>query len=679
MDQITFLQDMAVVMAVSAAIIIVCQRFHLPVVLGYILAGVVIGPHTPPYSLIQDLHSIHILSELGIIFLLFSIGLEFSLGKLGRVGLVAFIAATVEILLMLWIGFSIGQSFGWKFMDSLFLGAILSISSTTIIAKVLMDMKKINEQFAQVILGILIIEDLLAIVIIAALSGIAASGSVEMVVVGSALLRVVLFISGVLLFGFLLVPRLLRYVSRFENDETMIITVLGLCLGVSLLALKFGFSVALGAFLIGAIIAETKEVKGIIHKIEPIRNMFTAIFFVSVGLLLSPQTVHEYWALILILTLVTIVGKILSCSAATFLIGYSPETSLKVGLGLAQIGEFSFIIARLGESTGVTSAFLYPIAVSVSGITALTTPLLMRSTTPIIRSVSWMIPRPLSTVLHLYTGWVSNFTKSSRIEDVSQVFKRTVWFLMTVVSGLAVYVLCSPFVPRIPLAVAVAGFMAVAGFYLWKSIGKVHQRIEEIAKVIFDQDKPSVEQAGAHKEMIRLISEEYPWAVKTEDFLLPFNECGVNQTIRDLRLRSESGATIVSIYRNNDSIPNPPPETRLLPGDVLLLMGDEEQLKLALRYLFKKVKEPAPAPLSSDTSAKTQSFEVGSSCPVLGKTIREIRLRRKTGATLLGIQKETGSSNNPDPDTVLEEKDVLILFGLPEQLDAAMKYLSNVP
>lgn len=378
MHQLTLLQDMAIVMAISAAVMVVCYRFHLPFVIGYIVAGFIIGPHTPPFPLVSDLASIHTLSELGVIFLLFGIGLEFSVSKLLRVGMVAAVAATLEILLMIGLGFWLGQLFGWSFMDSLFLGAILSISSTTIIAKVLLETKRIEERYAQVILGILVIEDLLAIVIIALLSGLATTGSVSLSAVGWACAKVGAFVGVTLVLGLTLVPRLLNYLSRFYSSELLVVTVLGLCFGVSLAGTKLGLSVALGAFLIGAIIAETPQAPSVIQHTEPIRDMFTAIFFVSVGMLIDPALLgSSIWPIIWI-TLATIVGKVASCSLATLLTGYGIDTSLRVGLGLAQIGEFSFIIARLGEATQVTSAFLYPIAVSVSSLTTLTTPLLMR-------------------------------------------------------------------------------------------------------------------------------------------------------------------------------------------------------------------------------------------------------------------------------------------------------------
>ncbi len=303
---------------------------------------------------------------MGIILLMFSLGLEFSLGKLKRVGATAFIAAALEIVLMLGIGYQIGRWFGWSQMDSVFLGAMLSISSTTIIVKALAELGKSKERFAELIFGILIVEDILAIAIIALLSGIAMTGSLQIGEVVGTVSRLGIFLVVTLVLGLLFVPRLIGYVARFKSNEMLLITVLGLCFGFSLLAVKLHYSVALGAFIIGAVIAEAREVKKIEHLTEPVRDMFSAIFFVAIGMLIDPALLAQYWLPIAVITVVVVVGKVLTCSFGTFVAGNDTRTSLRVGMGLAQIGEFSFIIAALGLNLGVTSKFLYPIAVTVS-------------------------------------------------------------------------------------------------------------------------------------------------------------------------------------------------------------------------------------------------------------------------------------------------------------------------
>ena len=406
MHAISFIQDLAIIMLVAGVVTVLFHRFKQPVVLGYILAGFLIGPHTPPFGLIHEEETIRTLAELGVIFLMFCLGLEFSLRKLFSVGATAFIAAFLEIVLMIWIGFEIGRYFGWSTMDSLFLGAILAISSTTIIIKALGDLKMKNERFAQLIFGVLIVEDILGIGIIALLSGIALSGTVETGQVFATVGKLSLFMIVALVIGIILVPRILAYVAKFESNEMLLVAVLGMCFGFCLLVVKLEYSMVLGAFLIGAIMAESRQLAQIERLVEPVRDMFSAIFFVAIGLLLDPNVLVEYAWPIAVITVAVIVGKVVSCSVGSFIAGNDGRTSLRVGMGLSQIGEFSFIIATLGMTLQVTSDFLYPVAVAVSVITTLTTPYLIRSADPLAVSLGKLMPQGVSRVFSLYGEWL---------------------------------------------------------------------------------------------------------------------------------------------------------------------------------------------------------------------------------------------------------------------------------
>lgn len=406
MHAISFIQDLAVIMLVAGVVTILFHRFKQPVVLGYIVAGFIIGPHTPPFGLIHDEETIKTLAELGVIFLMFCLGLEFSLRKLFKVGATAFIAAFMEITLMIWIGYEIGRWFDWNTMDSLFLGAILAISSTTIIVKALNDLKMKNERFAQLIFGVLIVEDILGIGIIALLSSIAVSGSVSPEEVFSTVGKLSLFMIVALVIGILLVPRVLAYVARFESNEMLLITVLGLCFGFCLLVVKLEYSMVLGAFLIGAIMAESRQLLKIERLIEPVRDLFSAIFFVAIGLMLDPAILLEYALPIVVITIAVVLGKMLSCGLGAFIAGNDGRTSLRVGMGLSQIGEFSFIIAALGMTLQVTSSFLYPVAVAVSVLTTLMTPYLIRAADPLSLKLAQVVPDRLSRVLGLYGEWL---------------------------------------------------------------------------------------------------------------------------------------------------------------------------------------------------------------------------------------------------------------------------------
>jgi CPA2 family monovalent cation:H+ antiporter-2 len=412
MEHAAFLRDLAFLMIAAGVVTIIFHRLKQPVVLGYIVAGLILGPHLLPDPPIEDEATIKTLSELGIIFLMFALGLEFSLRRLKEVGATAFIAAILEIVLMMVVGYEVGQFFGWSEMDSLFLGSILAISSSTIILKALEGLGRSREPFAQYVFGILIVEDILAIVMLALLSGVAITGGLEGVAVATTIGQLALFLVVVLVLGLIFVPRLLSYVASFKSDEMLLITVLALCFGVSLLAVEFHYSVALGAFLIGAIIAEARVIGRIENLMKPVRDMFSAIFFVSIGLLIDPKLLLEYAVPILVITVAVVVGKVVTCSLGTFIAGHSPQTSLRVGMSLAQIGEFSFIIATLGLTLGVTSSFLYPIAVTVSVLTTLLTPYLIKSADPTVAWFERTAPPRLLHGLDLYTAWVQRLTQT---------------------------------------------------------------------------------------------------------------------------------------------------------------------------------------------------------------------------------------------------------------------------
>ena len=426
MHAISFIQDLAVIMLVAGVVTILFHRLKQPVVLGYIVAGFIIGPHTPPFGLIHDEGTIKTLAELGVIFLMFCLGLEFSLRKLFKVGATAFIAAFLEIVLMIWIGYEIGRWFGWNTMDSLFLGAILAISSTTIIVKALNDLKMKNQRFAQLIFGVLIVEDILGIGIIALLSSIAVSGTVSSGEVFSTVGKLSLFMIVALVIGILLVPRLLAYVARFESNEMLLITVLGLCFGFCLLVVKLEYSMVLGAFLIGAIMAESRQLIKIERLIEPVRDMFSAIFFVAIGLMIDPQILLQYAWPIAVITVAVVLGKMLSCGIGAFIAGNDGRTSLRVGMGLSQIGEFSFIIAALGMTLQVTSDFLYPVAVAVSAITTLLTPYLIRGADPLSLKIAAVIPKRMSRVFGMYGEWLRSIQPQGEGAMLASIIRRII-------------------------------------------------------------------------------------------------------------------------------------------------------------------------------------------------------------------------------------------------------------
>jgi CPA2 family monovalent cation:H+ antiporter-2 len=406
MHTIAFIRDLAVIMLAAGVVTVVFRLLRQPVVLGYIAAGVLIGPYTPPYALVTDQETIRTLAELGVVFLLFSLGLEFSLMRLRRVGATAFIAAAAGIVTMLWLGYEVGLAFHWRTMDALFLGAMLSISSTTITIKALDDLGLKKEHFAQVVFGILIIEDVLAIGMLALLSSAAHTGGIDTGEVLGTLGKLTVFLVVSLVVGILTIPRLLDFVARFNSNEMLLVSVLGLLFGFCLLVSRLGYDIALGAFVIGVIVAEAKSLRRIERLVDPVRDMFSAIFFVAIGLMLDPRVLVDYAAPIAVITLVVVVGKTLSRSLFAFVAGQDGRTSMRIGMSLAQIGEFSFIIVTLGSTLKATSAFLYPIAVAVSALTTLFTPYLIRAADPLARRIRAGTPHGMRRVLQLYSSWL---------------------------------------------------------------------------------------------------------------------------------------------------------------------------------------------------------------------------------------------------------------------------------
>lgn len=426
MHGIGFLQDLAVIMVVAGLTTIIFHRLRQPVVLGYILAGLLIGPHTPPFALITNEQTIKSIADLGVVLLMFSLGLEFSLRRLREVGVAALVATGVEVMLMLWIGYELGRWFGWRTMDALFLGALMAISSTMLVLRSIEDARRQRERFAKLTIGILLVEDVFAIVLIAVLSGIAISGAIEpghaLVTIG----KLSLFIVVGLVLGLLLLPRLVDHVASFGRSEMLLVTSLGICFGVSLLAAETGFSVALGAFIGGAIVAEAKAAKRVERLIEPLRDMFGALFFVAIGLLIDPRMLVEYAVPVILVALAVIVGKTLACTFGGVIAGNDGHTSLRAGLGLAQIGEFSFVIASLGLTTGVTSDFLYPIAVAASVLTAFVTPYLSRASDRIADGVHAAMPGKVNALMGAYANWIAGLKPVEENAAIAAMLRRLV-------------------------------------------------------------------------------------------------------------------------------------------------------------------------------------------------------------------------------------------------------------
>ena len=427
MSQIpTLISDLAVILISAGLVTLLFKKLKQPVVLGYIVAGILAGPSIEQIPTVTDVESIRIWADIGVIFLLFALGLDFSFKKLMKVGGTAVIGAITVVIGMMTFGYSIGLLLGWGHMNSIFLGGMLSMSSTTIIFKAFDDLGLRNQRFAGVVFGILVVEDLFAVLLMVLLSTLAVSKHVEGMELLNSVVKLGVFLLFCFVIGIYLIPSFLKKAKKLLNDETLLIVSLGLCLGMVMIATKAGFSSALGAFVMGSILAETIEAEHIDHLIKPVKDLFGAIFFVSVGMLIDPSLLWQYKIPILILTVVVMAGQIIFASFGVLLSGQSLKVSIQSGFSLAQIGEFAFIIASLGLTLGVTSNFLYPIVVAVSVITTFFTPYMIRVAEPAFRVADRIIPVSWRKFIERYSSGSNTIRQKSAWNKLLKALLRIV-------------------------------------------------------------------------------------------------------------------------------------------------------------------------------------------------------------------------------------------------------------
>ena len=366
--------DLALILICAGVMTLLFKSLKQPIVLGYIVAGFLASPNMPYMPSVSDMHGVHLWSEIGVIFLLFALGLEFSFKKILKMGAAPIIAAVAIILCMMYVGSLTGYLFGWSEMDCIYLGGMLAMSSTTIIFKAFDDMGLRRKRFAGLVLSVLILEDILAIVLMVVLSTLAVSKEFEGTQMLGSILQLGFFLVLWFTVGIYFIPLILRKLKPLMNDETLLILALALCFGMVVGASAVGFSAAFGAFVMGSILAETVEAEKIEHLVAPVKNLFGAIFFVSVGMMVDVSLIIEYIVPILCIIAAIMLGQTILSTGAFLISGQSLKTSMQCSFSLTQIGEFSFILATLGTSLGVTSKFLYPIVVAVSVFTTFTTP-----------------------------------------------------------------------------------------------------------------------------------------------------------------------------------------------------------------------------------------------------------------------------------------------------------------
>ena len=399
------IQDLALILVVAGVVTLVFKRLRQPLVLGYIVAGFLVSPHMPYTASVADMANIHLWADIGVMFLLFSLGLDFSFKKILKMGASPIISTVSIIFSMMVLGMVVGHVFGWSRMDCIFLGGMLAMSSTTIIYKAFDDLGLRQQQFAGMVMSVLILEDILAIVMMVMLSAIASGGNPDGGQMLGSIFKIGFFLVLWLVVGIFAIPLFLRSVRRLINAEVLLIVSLGLCCAMAVFSTKVGFSSAFGAFIMGSILAETVEAERIERLVEPVKNLFGAIFFVSVGMLVDPHIIADYALPIVVLVLTILLGQSVFGSFAFMLGGESLKSAMRCGFSMAQIGEFSFIIASLGLSLGVISHFLYPVVVAVSVITTFLTPYMIRLATPAYNALEPRLPsRIIRALNHLSTS-----------------------------------------------------------------------------------------------------------------------------------------------------------------------------------------------------------------------------------------------------------------------------------
>ena len=681
----TFLENLALVLCTAAVTSFLFQRLRLPVVFGYLVAGMIVGPYLP-IPLHADERVLQALSELGVILLMFSLGLEFQLKKVGQIAATSGLAALLETSTMLALGYFMGQVLGFNNIESVFTGAIVAISSTTIIARAFEE-NNVRGRLREVVFGILIVEDLIAIILIALLTAIATGAGMSAWSLTITVVRLVTFLLGLVIIGMLLVPRFVRGVVKLEREETTLVGAIGLCFAAAFLAYAFGYSVALGAFIMGSLVAESGESGRIERLVHPVRDMFVAIFFVSVGSLIDPRLVLENWVAVLALSALVIVGKTVAVSAGAFITGAGLRHSIQTGMSLAQIGEFSFIIAGVGLTAGVTRGFIYPVAVAVSAITTLFTPWLIKAAEPAAMLIDRKLPRPLQTSVALYASWVDRMRNAPATQGRSRT--RSLIRLILVDAALLTLVLIGAGAERgrfttlfsnwtgasqtTSMVLVIIGAAAIATPLMLGMVRSARLLGFVLAmRALPNAGRRKVDFAAAPRralvtmlQMGTLLLVGVPIVAVSQPFIpgFPgFTLLGILtillgfafwKSALNLQEHARAGAEVI---------------VAALTPQVSSDDGEENLFKTMehVAIMLPGLGEPVPVRITHDS-------------PAVNRALSELNVRGKTGATILAITRRGESGNRvvvPSGKEVLREGDVLALAGTQEAGDAAVQILA---
>jgi len=727
------IQDLTLILTVASVTVLIFHRIRQPVVLGYIVAGVLVsgvlgGSGSTPGSWIRDQQSISTFAELGVIFLMFSLGLEFSFRKVLKLGATPAIIGLFETGLMIAAGWGIGHLLGRPPLESLFLGAMTAISSTTIIVKVLEETGLKHRRFAQTVLGVLLIEDLVAILLLVSLGTLTTTGTTSARVLAETLGTLILVVGGWFLSGYLLLPRLMKHVGRTRSDEILVITSIGLCLLLGVLGTKYHFSTALGAFIMGSILAESTESDRIEDLVRPLRDLFVAIFFVSIGMLLDPGTILAHWDVILALSIWVIAAKFIAVTAGSILAGKSLQSSALIGSSFTQIGEFSFILAGLGVTSRSISPTLTPIIVSVSVLTTLLTPLLIQSAPRISDRLKNLLPLKLQLGIDRYSRWVESRQSSPSSADIAGPDTLR-WLIAGFVVTMGSRIGVTQGIPRattsglLPegLAAPVTGVITAVLLlpFLWRflrgisrqqadaaPVHKLRLRLSQLVALLISGIlglpffkatpvalgvalaaivltvrlfKPLASLYGFLEKSFSATFEHQaksgapshmrrlaPWEHQLVRVKVSPDSEFAGKTILDCALRKDHGINIIAIQRGSRMIVTPDPLQQLFPKDELLVLGTEARLE-AIRERIEG-SESTPPPIDQLDNYELRSVRIPENSPLGGKSLRELDFRGIYGVLVTGIERADKRILNPESDTPLIPLDLVWMVGEDQRL-----------
>lgn len=713
------IKDLAVMLGIASVVVLLFQKIRQPVILGYIIAGVIIGPYTPPYALVDDISQVQTLSELGVIFLMFALGLDFSFHKLKRIGFSATITGTVKVGIVITLGFVAGWFMNWGFFDKLFLGVALAISSTMIIVKTLEEQNLKGKRFTDIVFGILIFEDMLAMLMLTTLSTVVITKNIFSLDMVIATMKLVLVIGSWVLLGYFLVPILFRRIIKYVSEETLTIVSIALCLFMAVLSSYYNYSTALGAFIMGSLLSETPLVGRIKQLTNPLRDLFVAVFFVSIGMMIDVKIIADNWLIILAISAVTILGKVFATTIGTFVTGQSTNTSIKVGFSMVPIGEFSFIIVALGLKLNVTSNSLYQMVIGIAAVTALAAPYLVKLSEGIADKLDSNISERVKYFLDSYSAWVYRALASYKKQIgyrkfavrllmngviVGVIFNLTHNFILPqfnylianddiakIVTWLISMLFTAPFVwgmmfgfrlidknrqiPALFLGVLITVVeiivLSVAYFSTWYVPLVIAVIVLFLFALLYEQLGDSYD--WFERLLVRMLRRQNQKKDSFEDLapwdthlvkILATNESSdsvVGKTLYENQLRRKFGVNVVAIRRGSKIIQAPRGDERIMLHDELVVLGNDDQIDAfrnnAENKHFEQKKEDI---LKSFT---LRPVVLGEGDPLIGTSIRDSNIREHSHGIVVGLERNGYRILNPDPSTTLKVNDMVLVVG----------------